>query len=45
MTNIKDFLWPLSIVTAKYINFSPYKMLVTNILGISWTIYNCYSSE
>jgi len=38
----RDFMWPASVVIAKSFNASPYQMLVTNIGGIGWTIYNCF---
>jgi len=41
----RDFLWPIAVSAASYLNASPYKMFATNITGISWTIYNCFFAE
>jgi len=41
----RDFLWPASIAAAKCINASPYQILLTNIGGIAWTVYNCFFSN
>ena len=38
-------VWPASAVAAKLMNASPYQMLVTNVSGIAWTIYNCFFHE
>jgi len=35
-------MWPASVVVAKSLHASPYQMLVTNVGGIAWTIYNCF---
>ena len=38
-------LWPIAVVAAGCINASPYQMFVTNVSGISWTIYNSFFSD
>jgi len=38
-------LWPIAVVAASCLNASPYSMCVTNISGISWTIYNTFFSN
>jgi len=34
----KDFLWPITAIIGKSFNFSPYRMVLTNIIGIGWTV-------
>ena len=45
ITCARDFFWPAAVVVAKSLNASPYQMLATNVVGIGWTIYNCFFAE